>query len=122
MSEQQSPITCLADIEIGQKLRVKLKTATATEPAEVDIAGTELGIGTAEALTKAGDPIAVNLYNNSKTLEMVALNAIDVGEEVEAVAGGKVGVFSAGTKVGLALQASTADGDIIEILPYGVLA
>ncbi len=121
MSESKSPMTMIADVEIAQKLRVKLKTGTTTAPPEVDIAGTELGIGTNEALVAVGKDAAINTWNKSGSLEMVASSAISVGDEVEAVAGGKVATFSAGTKVGTALEAATADGDIIEVLPNPAL-
>lgn len=119
MSEQASPITCTADIEIAQKLRVKIKTGTTSEPPEVDIAGAGVrGIGTNEMLVAADKVASINTYNKSGSLEMVANGVVGVGAVVYAAAGGKIGTTAAGDPIGFALQAATADGDIIEILPF----
>ena len=120
MSESKSPITFIADVEIAQKLRLKLKTGTTTEPPEVDIAGvgvSALGIGVNQYLVAAGKDCAVKQYGAGETIEMVAAGAFAVGATIYGAAAGKVDDVSSGTAIGIAMEAATADGDIVEILP-----
>ena len=84
-------------------------------------------IGVAECAAAAdGDLVAVRLLNGPGTFEMVAAGAIDADADVYAADGGKIQALpvAAGTyrKIGIALAAATADGDIIEVLPYACQA
>jgi hypothetical protein len=119
MGKSTNPLTFSADVELAQKLRVKLKTSTTTEPPEVDIAGVGvIGVGINDYLVAAGKDCAVEPYNKSGTLEMVANGAISTGEEVYPAADGKISTTPAGGALGKAMEAATADEDIIEILVY----
>jgi hypothetical protein len=121
MGKSTNPLTFVADVEIGQKLRVKLKTGTTTEPPEVDIAGVgEVGIGINDYLIAAGKDCAVEPFNKTGTLEMMANGAISEGEKVYPAADGKISATPAGDALGKAMEASTADGDVIEILAFQV--
>ena len=80
-------------------------------------------IGVAEFAAAAdGDLVTVRLINGPGTFEMIAAGAITSGVDVYAAADGKIQALpaDAGTyrRIGKALEAATADGDIIEVLPY----
>ena len=94
--------------------KVVKSTATATDDP----------VGIAEYAAEAdGDEVAVRLLNTDGTVEMVAAGAVTSGTIVYAAADGKVQTLpvAAATyrQIGIALEAATADGDIIEVLPYG---
>ena len=78
-------------------------------------------VGVSEYAANSGDTVSVKLINCAGTFEMTASGAIDRGDEVYADAAGKVSALPAGAgdylRIGLALEAATADGDIIEVLP-----
>jgi hypothetical protein len=87
------------------------------------VTSTDDPIGVAEYAVDAADElVAVRLLNDGGTLEVTAAGAIAQDADVYAAADGKVSALSAtaGTyrKVGIAIAAATADGDIIEVLPY----
>lgn len=79
-------------------------------------------IGVSQYAGADGDAIAVRLINDAGTFEVTAAGAISADADVYAAADGKVQALptAAGTyrRIGKALEAATADGDIIEILPY----
>lgn len=89
-----------------------LNTATATDDP----------IGVALYKESADGVVAVRLINCPGTVEMIASGAISAGADVYAAADGEIQALpeAAATyrKVGLAVEAATADGDIIEVLPY----
>ncbi len=117
MGKCTNPLTFIASVEIAQKLRVSIKAGTVTAPPEVEIAGVgDLGIGVNEVIVAATKNCAVEPYNKSGTLEMVADGVIAEGDEVYPAAGGKISATGAGVSLGKAMEAATADGDIIEIL------
>jgi hypothetical protein len=119
MSESTSPITFQADVEIAQKLRVAIKTASVTQPPEVDIAGaTEHGVGVNQYLVKIGQDCAVVPFNKTGTIEMVAAGAFNAGVDIYPAAGGKVDDAVSGEKIGVSMEVATADGDIVEIMPH----
>lgn len=95
---------------LGQYLRV-------TGSASLSLAGsTTVELGTLENATFAsGDLGQVRLRTANGTAKMVAAGAITAGNPVYAAASGKVA--SSGTVfVGTALEAATADNDVIEVL------
>ena len=74
----------------------------------------------ADEASAAEDPVNVQILGNAQgTVFMVANEAITQGEHVYTAASGKVQDLPAGAgtyyEVGLALTASAADGDIIEV-------
>lgn len=86
------------------------------------VTSTDDPIGVGEYAADADDQVAVRLLNDAGTFEMIAAGAIDAGADVYAAADGKVSALSASAgdyrKIGIALEAAAADGDIIEVLPY----
>ena len=104
------PANCLVQLSSGT---VVVNTATSTH----------IPIGVTLYAASAGDPVAVKLLNHPGTVEIVAAGAISAGAIAYAAADGEVSAVpvAAGTyrKIGIALEAATADQDVIEILPYG---
>lgn len=99
---------------IAQNLLVKLADGV------VNVAGAnEQPIGTIEREAFAsGDVVPVSLLSGQGTFKAVAQTAIAQGAIVYGTAGGKVNVTStAQIRVGIAMEASSADGDAIEIMP-----
>lgn len=100
---------------LGRYLRVKLSSGNVVVAVAAD---KELGVTSRPVLT-SGDPVDVLLCNAQGTTPMVANNAIAIGAIVYTAAAGKVSATSTSAlAVGVALTASTADGDIIEVLRY----
>jgi hypothetical protein len=107
--------TFIADEAIAIHLRVKLDS-----DGRVTIAGlADKDIGTAVTpAAAAGDPITVRLRTASGTHKMIAQEALTVGSEVFTETAGKVQDTAQATsfRIGIALEAAAADGDIIEVL------
>lgn len=119
MAKTTNPITFIANVELAQKLRVAITSGTTTSPPNVGIAGVgDAGIGINDVLTAITKLCAVEPLNKSGTLEMVASGAIAEGADVFPAAAGKISATAAGGALGKAMEAATADGDIIEILVY----
>ncbi|MCK5128162.1 MAG: hypothetical protein KAR42_18040 [candidate division Zixibacteria bacterium] len=119
MGKTTNPITFIANVELAQKLRVAIVPGTTTSPPNVGIAGVgDAGIGINDVLAAITTLCAVEPFNKTGTLEMVANGVIAEGADVFPAAGGKISATAAGSALGKAMEASTADGDIIEILVY----
>lgn len=104
------------DGAIGQYLRVALNlngTVGVAAAADQDI-----GVVTREAFA-AGDVVDVQLISAPGTHYAVASGVIDCGALVYGDDGGKVGeqVTAGGSLRGVAMEAASADGDIIEVMP-----
>lgn len=107
--------TYLAAAAIGVNLRVKITDGT-TKPPTINVAGaSDPSIGVTEAAVLAAGPVAILLANAQGTRKMSATGAITSGNTVYAAAAGQVA--SSGTVVeGKAMETTTADGDIFEVL------
>lgn len=105
----------VADEAIAENLRVKLDS-----DGRVTIAGlTDKEIGTSVTPAfAAGDNVTVRLRTAAGTHKMVAIEALAVGATVYTETDGKVQDTAQATsfQVGIALEAATADGDVIEVL------
>jgi hypothetical protein len=105
--------TFVADAAIAQFARVVFES-----DGRVVTAGlTEVGIGIAQtAAFAAGDAISVKLYNSGGTFKMRASEALAVGATLYTESDGEVQDTAQATAVPFAqaLEAATADGDIIE--------
>lgn len=105
-----------AGAAIDQYLRVKLNSSNLLVVATA--ADNALGVMEVESFA-SGDVVAVRLRSAPGTRKMVASGAITQGNLVYAAASGKVA--SSGTVVeGVALETTTTDGDILEVMPMAV--
>ena len=97
---------------IGQHLRVK------TSGALVVAGSSDVALGTMENPCTAAGPCTVRLSSAQGTRKMVASGVISKNDVVYAAASGKIS--ASGTVIeGRALEAASADGDVIEVLPLG---
>lgn len=112
-------LTFTANVALAKGERVKVKAGSTTSPIEVEKAGAgESFIGTVERPAAAGALVTVKPRNVVGTHEMVADGAISAGASIYGAAAGKISATANGAPVGQAIEAATADGDIIEVLPY----
>lgn len=77
----------------------------------------EDGIGVTFAAVASGALVGVIMLNKAGTCPMVASGAISQNAQVFPSADGKITATVTGRATGFALEAATADGDVIEILP-----
>lgn len=104
-----------ASAAIAKHARVKV--ASTGKISEAGLADKEIGTALNEAFAD-GDRVAVKLRTAPGTHKMIAADAVSIGDAVFTQASGKVGDTEATAfLVGTALDAATADGDIIEVLP-----
>ena len=96
--------------------RVSLNSSDALVYADAD----KTGIGVTRNPQDNGEDVGVAYINKPGTHEICAAGAFSIGDKVYAAADGKVQAIptAAGTyyQVGLAMEAATADGDLVEIL------
>jgi len=104
-----------ADEAIALYARVKLDSDGKITNA--GLADKEIGTAQQEAFA-AGDIISVKLRSGSGTHKMIASEALAAGAVVYTEASGKVQDTAQATSfiVGTALEAASADGDVIEVL------
>lgn len=123
MASVEEVKTFTANGAIGGKLRVKITAASATVPPQVELAGAgEQHIGVTEVAAADGEMIAVRLRNADGTHEVTAAGAFAVGAVLYGAASGKVDDASSGTAIGIAVEAATADGDIVEVVDMTVIS
>jgi len=105
--------TFQASAALDKYLRVKLSSG------KLAAAGIgEGGLGTLDRAALASDDyVPVRLWTAQGTRKMVAAGAVTQFANVYAAASGKVDDTNSGHYLGIALQAATADDDIIEVLP-----
>lgn len=104
------------DEALAQFARVKLDS-----DGKITTAGlTDKGIGVATRETfAAGELVTVALNTKAGTMKMIASEALAAGATVYSEAAGKVQDTAQATafQVGVAMEAATADGDVIEVMP-----
>lgn len=101
-----------AGAAIAQHLRVKLSAGVLAAAGAADV---EIGTIT-DASFASGDIRGVRLRSASGTGKMVAAAAITAGVIVYGAAGGKISATAGGVPLGIALEAASADNDVIEVL------
>jgi len=78
----------------------------------------EAAVGANDAACASGDTIGVHLLDGRLgSIELMASGAIAQNARVYPGANGKVSAAGIGRAIGIALEAATADGDVIEVLP-----
>jgi hypothetical protein len=86
-------------------------------PGAIAAAGAlDRSIGTMDSTCVAAGPCSVRLRTSQGTRKMIAAVAITAGNPVYGAAGGKVSSVANGNLEGYALEAATADNDVIEVL------
>jgi hypothetical protein len=119
MAERKSPITLEAGADVATKRLVKLSSGTMVHNTETE---TDDPIGVNDYSVSSGEVGAVKLLSEDGTQEMTAAGAIDQDADVYAADDGKIQALPVGAgtyrKIGKAMEAATADGDIVEVLPY----
>lgn len=96
---------------IGAHELVKMSTADVVQNTDEGVP-----VGAAQYAVAQNAPVAVRLWNSGGTIHVIADGAITAGNAVYAGALGKVS--AAGTTIiGYAMEAATADGDVIEVMP-----
>lgn len=105
--------TFIAGEDLMANRRVKIKSGTTTVPPEVEYADAgEHGIGLTKSNEKAGAAIVIGV----KTELVVAADAFAVGAALYGAAEGKVSDTVSGEQQYIALEAATADGDVVEAM------
>jgi predicted RecA/RadA family phage recombinase len=104
-----------ASAAIAQHARVVLASGGTVSTA--GLAEKEIGTAMTPAFA-AGDLVTVRLRTAAGTHKMIAIEAFSAGATLYTEASGKVQDTAATTafQVGTALEAATADGDIVEVL------
>jgi len=104
-------LTITAGEALAAHRRVKISGATVIYADAGDI-----GIGTNEYAVASADQAVIRLDNAGGTVEMVAAAAVTAGADIYPAADGKISMTPSGPRIGKALAAATADGDVIECL------
>lgn len=103
--------------------RVKVKSGTATDPVEVVYAdGGEQALGVVERDTASGSPVAIRYLGYGGSVEGCALSSFARGATLYSAASGRIDDAASGTSTGIALEAATASGDIVEYIPFPVIS
>ena len=107
-------ITLIAGEDLIAFRRVKISTSTVMYAD----AG-ETGIGVVQAAVDYSEDAhaCIRLDNPGGSSKMMASGIVTVGASVYAANDGKISATANGEPVGTALEASGADGDIIEVIP-----
>lgn len=122
-SHTEGVLTLKAGEALGANVRVKVESGTATDPVEVVAAGAgEQHIGTTEYAAADGEFVAVRPRNMDGTHMVTAAGAFSRGATLYGAASGKVDDASSGSAIGVAMEAATADGDIVEMIDFSVLS
>jgi hypothetical protein len=123
MGYQAGVLTVTAGAALGAHVRVKVKSGTTTDPVEVEAAGVgEQHIGTTEVAAASGALVAVRPRTMSGSQLGTASEAFARGATLYGAAAGKIADTSSGSAIGIALEAATADGDIVEFIDFSVLS
>lgn len=117
MAENAGRRTFYAGEALATNRLVKLKSGTTMTPPEVDYADSDAeAIGVTEFAAASGDPVTVRLNNVGGTVELTAAEAFAIGAPLYTANDGKVADTDpgSGTVRYLAIEAATADGDLVE--------
>lgn len=116
-------VTFIAGEALAARVRVKVESGTTSDPVEVVAAGAgEQHIGITEYAVADGDPVAVRVRTANGTQMAVAADTFSRGATLYGAAAGKISDTSSGSAIGVALEACTGAGDIVEFMEFGVLS
>jgi hypothetical protein len=119
----KGPATFTANGALGARVRVKLTSASTTDPPQVEIAGAgEQHIGYTEYAVATGALVAVESRTGSFIKEVVSAEAFAVGATLYAAAAGQVKDTSQGSAIGIAVEEATASGEVVQMIDFGVLS
>lgn len=108
---------------LGANVRVKIKSGTTTTPAQVEAAGAgEQHIGTTMYGVADGEQVAIRLRTAPGIHEGVAADSFSKAAVLYGAAAGKISDSSSGTAIGIAIEAATADGDVVQYIPFTVIS
>jgi hypothetical protein len=123
MSENSGLRTFIAGEDLGENIRVKIESGTTMDPPEVVAAGAgEQHIGVTQFAVSDGTAVTVKITATPGTVEVVAADSFSRGAVLYGAASGKVSDTASGSSIGIAVEAATATGDIIEMAPFAVLS
>lgn len=122
-SYTEGVLTLQAGEALAAHRRVKVESGTVADPVEVVYADAgEQHIGTTEAAAADTTYVAVRPRNMDGSVLVTAAGAFSRGATLYGAADGKVDDTSSGTAIGIALEAATADGDVVEMLDMTVIS
>lgn len=120
----KGPLTGLAGANLGKYLLAKLSAGSApgagTPPTFALCGAGERAVGSVCAYAASGNPVTVDLLSSGGTHRLMASGAITALALVYAAASGKISSTPSGPPLGVALHAASADGDIVEVLAFGL--
>jgi len=94
--------------------RVKLTTGSGTLVEYADAGDAFIGVSEARGLL--GEMVSIDLKNTGRTFKMEANGAIPVGSSFYGALDGKISATVSGTAQGRNLEATAADGEIVECI------
>lgn len=113
--------TFTAGVLLAEGERVTITGGTLTVPPQVGLApigATAAHVGYVEVPAIAGDLVTVRPRSMAGTKQAVASAAFAAGVVLFGSANGRVSSTASGTAIGVAVEAATAAGDIVEIIEY----
>lgn len=123
MSYNEGERTFIAGEALATNRRVKIESGTTTKPPEVVYADAgEQHIGITQLAVADGVNVTVRMRTHPGTQEAVAAGAFSVGATLYGAADGKVDDTSSGTAIGIALEAATANNDVVEIIEFTTIS
>jgi len=119
INEGLRTFTANGALAIGERVVITAgSTTTPPQVAQAPVGGTSAHVGYVEKDAVSGDPVTIRPTTQSGTKQAIASAAIAVGAVIYGSALGRVSTTASGTAIGVTLTASTAAGDIIEIIEY----
>lgn len=116
-SYKEGVLTFKAGVALEANRRVKIESGTVEDPPEVVYAGAgEAHIGVTEYAVADGEMVAVRPRNMAGSHLVTADGSFARGASLYGAASGKVGTTVSGSILFDALEAATADGDIVEAI------
>lgn len=123
LAKESTIPTFTAGEDLAAHRRVKIESGTVTTPPEVVYADSgEQAIGYTTQEVADGQLVSIKTINYPGSRIAVAAEALAIGAVLYSANDGKVKDTSAGSAIGIAMQAANADGDQIEILDFAVLS